>query len=281
MSKKHFLYILVFTIFLSYFTVVFFKDSFSSENRALEELAIETGSNAPRSIDFLGYLPSKDNTLIPKTIKVSNKGNIYQNLVVSLIDLSKDYYNKDVQVNSVIREKSLIRIKLSSGFRSDITVDEEKLNLVLMAIVNTVTEITGIDKVEIFSDGQRIKCKGVDTFKRDISYINIKVFSTPSEALREQIDREIKGEFYNAYSLMSPIKTSHRKMLHEYIKEMEEIKSIGFLSGGYKIKNTSINGSDAVVEVEFINKGPDGSQVSSSIVPIKCILINKGWIVAW
>lgn len=281
MSKKHFLYILVFTIFLSYFTVIFFKDSLFTENSGAQDLAIETGANAPKNIDFLGYLPSNDNTLVPHTIKVSNKGNIYQNLVISLIDLSKDYYNKDVQVNSVIREKSLIRVKLSSGFRSDITVDEDKLNLVLMSIVNTVTEITGIEKVEIFSDGQRIKCKGVDTFKRDVSYINIKVFSTPSEALREQMDKEIKGEFYNAYSLMSPIKTSHRKMLHEYIKEMEEIKSIGFLSGGYKIKNTSINGSEAVVEVEFINKGPDGSQVGSSIVPIKCIRINKGWIVAW
>ncbi|MEF9953493.1 MAG: GerMN domain-containing protein [Clostridium sp.] len=267
---------------MSYFSVILFKEtSFFQSKSGYDELAIETRSNSPMNIDFQGYIPSSDNTLTPHIIKVSNKGNLYENLITALINSSREYYAKDAQVVSVVRERSLIRIKLSSGFRSDITVDEEKLNLVLMSIVNTVTEITGIDKVEIFSDGNRIKCKGVDTFKRDVKHINIKVFASPSEALREQMDTEKGGDFFKAYNLMSPIKTSHRKMLHEYIKEMEEIKSIGFLSGGYKIKNTSINGNEAVVEVEFINKGPSGEVVGSSIVPIKCILINKGWVVAW
>ncbi|MEG0372066.1 MAG: GerMN domain-containing protein [Clostridium sp.] len=231
---------------------------------------------------FIVYRESSSSKLLkPEVIHVNSDGDIYTNIVNSIIESSQELSKRKTKLSSVERKSNIIRVNLSNNIKKDLATDENTVSLWVMAIVNSLTEINGIDKVEIYSGKDKVSIGGIDTFKRDHKIIEIEVFDSPKKVLAQQMKLEQEGDFLRAYMLMSHIHTNNRKMYYEYFKEMSEIRSLGFLGSSFNIKDTTINKGEAIVNVEFVTKFRSGESGGSSILPIRCIYINGGWVVDW
>lgn len=258
-------------------------DSIYSKLEKKDEFYTEVASSKSKdTIPFIAYIPNPKNDLLePEVLDISPKGDVYENLIKSLISSNKDYFKEGYKVVSVERKDTTMKINLSSEFRSDLYVDEQKFNLVLMSFVNTASEIKGVEFVEIYSGNEKIVFKGSEKFRRNNNLINVKTFDSPDKVLREQMKLEQKGEFLKSYLLMSFKNSTNRKMYYEYIEEMEDIKEVGFLSGDFIIKDTIINNDEATVNVEFNNVNAKGEAVNTVVMPVKCIKLNGKWMVDW
>ncbi|KMT22417.1 GerMN domain-containing protein [Clostridium cylindrosporum] len=289
MKKKLLLYVYGITIMSFIICGLYFSGMMENTyNRFFgprDELHTQVNSNklySDKSIPFISYIPDSDGKLLePTVIDISPKGNIYMNLINSLMAYSKDYFKGDFKLISVTRDSSVVKVKLSSSFKEDLSLNEEKFYLSLMSIVNTLSEINNVDYVEFYSGSEKLVFKGTSRFQRNENLIVTEFFDSPDSVLREQMKLEQRGEFLKAYLLMSYKHSPNRKMYHEYLSEMQEIKSIGFLSGDFKIKETKINDGVATVVVEFQNVSNEGTPVNTSNVTVKCIYIDKGWFVDW
>lgn len=257
-------------------------DSIYSRLDKKDEFYTEVSSKSSDVIPFIAYIPNPKNQLLdPEVLDISPKGDVYENLIKSLISSKQDYFKEGFKVISVEKQDSTMKIKLSSEFTSDLYVDEQRFNLILMSFVNTVSEIKDVEFVEIYSGNEKIVFKGSEKFKRNSDLINLKTFDSPNEVLREQMKLEQKGEFFKSYLLMSFKNSKNRKMYYEYIEEMEDIKEVGFLNGDFKIKDTVINNNEATVNVEFNNVNTKGEDINTVVMPVKCIKLNGKWMVDW
>lgn len=249
------------------------KDEFSEE--------VVTTFGEESKVPFIVYYPNVDGELDFRTLDINLNSNIYKNILEALIEYKPEYFQGEYTIKSIQRENSLLRLKLSSSFKSDLSTDEERFNLILMSFVNTLSEVKGIEFVEVYSGKERISIDGVSKFKKDLEIINIDEFNAPDKVLKEQMNLEQKGEYLKAYLLMSSRQTANRKMYHEYFKEMKDIEEVGFLDGSFNIKNTVINNNEATVNVEFKNVSVTGEYLNSSTMPVKCIKLNGIWLVDW
>lgn len=273
------------TIMLLVFSFICFLIFYPMINNGMkDETSIEVNwktKKGEETIPFLVYIPSDNKLLEPKVLNIDSKGDVYKNLVKSLLVNSNGYFTGDYSLSSVNKKDSLVKIKFSSNFKDELSLDEDKRNLEIMSMVNTFSEITGVEYVEIYSGRDKLSLKGIDRFQRNSSSVNIERFDSPENALRKQMKYEQKGDFLKSYLIMSHRHSEGRKMYFEYVKEMEEIKSLGFLSGDFKIKSSKTDKNEAVVKVEFINVSKTGENVNSSEVDVKCIKINGTWFVNW
>lgn len=245
------------------------------------EKEIITTFKAENQVPFIVYMPNSTNTLKPSVLNIDINGNLYKNIIQSLILHNNKDFKGEHKVLSAVRDDSLIRLKLSNSFRSDLYTDEERFNLIIMSFVNTLSEIKGVEFVEIYSGKEKIAFKGVSKFKRDTTFINYRKIDRPDKVLEEQMKLEQEGEFLDSYLLMSCEQTQRRKMYYEYLEEMKQIEQVGFLDGNFKIKNTRTYNDEAIVNVEFNNVSKSGEPVNTTIMPIKCIKVNGVWMVDW
>lgn len=244
-----------------------------------KEIVTTFGEN--NKAPFIVYYPNSKGTLDVETLDVKLNANLYKNIIRTLIAYKSEYFQGDYNVTSIQKKDSLIRLNFSSSFKSDLCIDEEKFRLIIMSFVNTLSEIKGVEFVEVYSGKEKISLNGVSKFEKNLNIINLKLFNSPDEVLKEQMKLEQNGEYLKAYMLMSYKQTSNRKMYHEYFKEMQEIEEIGFLDGEFKVIDTNINKDEAIVNVQFDNVSITGDPLNSSTVPIKCIKVKGNWFVNW
>lgn len=244
-----------------------------------EEVVATFGKD--NKVPFIVYFPNSKGTLDVETLDINLNANLYKNIIKSLITYKPEYFQGDYNINSIQKQDSLIRLKLSSSFKNDLCIDEKRFNLILMSFVNTLCEIKGVEFVEIYSGKEKISLKGISKFKKDLKLTNSKEFNSPEEVLKEQMSLEQEGEYLKAYLLMSCKQTDTRKMYHEYLKEMKDIEEVGFLDGTFEIKDTTINKNEALVNVRFNNISITGDPLNSATIPVKCIKLNGIWLVDW
>lgn len=246
------------------------NDTISREVNAIEKT--ENGT-----VPFVVYVPNdKTGLLDPIMADVGTRGDIYNNIMKSIVKSSKDNFKGKYKLKDAKKKGNLLTLKFDDGFK-----DESKYNLKVMSIVNTFSEITGVEYVEIYSGKDLLSIKGVNKFTRKSNLISAEKFNSPEEAVRKQMEYEQRGEFLKAYLIMSYKHSPNRKMYYDYISEMKEIKSLGFLNGDFKIKNYNIDKNEASVNVEFINVSKQGESINTSIVEVKCVKIDGTWLVNW
>ena len=238
-------------------------------------------ANAENELPMIVYLLNKQSEkLDPEVINVPIKNNIYKSIVESLISSSSDYINKDFKLKSVKKIDNYVKVKFSNTFKDSLSYNEDIFYLYTMSIANTLLELKNIEYVEIYSGNEKINIKNIDKFKKDTSVLSMRNFESPSKVVKEQMRLEKKGDFLKSYLLMDHV-SKERKSYYEYLAEMKEIESIGFLNGDFKVVNETIKDDKAVVDVEFNNVKKDGSYLNTSVVSITCVKINNTWWVSW
>lgn len=238
-------------------------------------------ASADKEMPMIVYLLNKQNEkLDAEVINIPIKKNIYKSIVESLISTSSAYVNKDFKLKSVKKIDNYIKVKFSSSFKESLSYNEEIFYLYNMSIANTLLELKDIEYVEIYSGDEKVNVKNIDRFKKDTSIIAMKEFNSPKNLVEYQMNLEKKGDFLKSYLLMDHL-SKERKTYYEYLAEMKEIESIGFLNGEFKVLNETIKDNTAVVEVEFRNVKKDGSYLNTSVVNINCIKTNNTWWVSW
>lgn len=238
-------------------------------------------ASADKEMPMIVYLLNKQNEkLDAEVINIPIKKNIYKSIVESLISTSSAYVNKDFKLKSVKKIDNYIKVKFSSTFKESLSYNEEIFYLYNMSIANTLLELKDIEYVEIYSGDEKVNVKNIDRFKKDTSIIAMKEFNSPKNLVEYQMNLEKKGDFLKSYLLMDHL-SKERKTYYEYLAEMKEIESIGFLNGEFKVLNETIKDNTAVVEVEFRNVKKDGSYLNTSVVNINCIKTNNTWWVSW
>ena len=238
-------------------------------------------ASADKEMPMIVYLLNKQNEkLDAEVINIPIKKNIYKSIVESLISTSSAYVNKDFKLKSVKKIDNYIKVKFSSSFKESLSYNEEIFYLYNMSIANTLLELKDIEYVEIYSGDEKVNVKNIDRFKKDTSIIAMKEFNSPKNLVDYQMNLEKKGDFLKSYLLMDHL-SKERKTYYEYLAEMKEIESIGFLNGEFKVLNETIKDNTAVVEVEFRNVKKDGSYLNTSVVNINCIKTNNTWWVSW
>ncbi len=238
-------------------------------------------ASADKEMPMIVYLLNKQNEkLDAEVINIPIKKNIYKSIVESLISTSSAYVNKDFKLKSVKKIDNYIKVKFSSSFKESLSYNEEIFYLYNMSIANTLLELKDIEYVEIYSGDEKVNVKNIDRFKKDTSIIAMKEFNSPKNLVEYQMNLEKKGDFLKSYLLMDHL-SKERKTYYEYLAEMKEIESIGFLNGEFKVLNETIKDNTAVVEVEFRNVKKDGSYLNTSVVNVNCIKTNNTWWVSW
>lgn len=162
-------------------------------------------------------------------------------------------------------------------FKSDFT-SETGQSLAINSVVNSLTELPGIDSVQFLIEGRRYKspfkrCRSA--FKRDCM--------NPSQVLQAQMAFEKKGDYLNGYMLMSDEKSELRKYYGDYVNELDEARDDGLLEADFTVGDYVLDesGTSAMVRVNFITDAPGGERLKGADVFFKTVLIDGCWRVDW
>lgn len=216
-----------------------------------------------------------ERTIVEEIIKGSKKGMIPVPPKTRLLSIDK----KD----------GIITLNFSKEFIKNQQLNYDKIRINIYSIVNSLTEIPSIKGVLFKVNGKPIEkyIDGVDLkspLKRDRNYFLREKGLDPSEVLRRQMEFEAKGMWLDAYLLMSDDESNtNKKYYNEYVIEMEEVKTLGFLNIDYKVGKYTIesDGKSALVNVDFFTKDSKGKRVLQNSARFKLVKIDGMWMVDW
>lgn len=190
---------------------------------------------------------------------------------------------------NISRKGDRVTVNLSGEFKKNHPGGATSEIMSIYTIVNSLTEIPGINSVLFKIDGKLVgTLAGHMTFNKPIGR-NRGLFKrdrslNPTEALNLQMTLESLGKWTDAYMLLSDDeKNTDRKYYNDYVAEMEEVRQLGFTSqkfqaGDYTIDET---GRKARVRVDFYTQNPDGSKSITNTAYFNTVKIEGIWMVDW
>jgi hypothetical protein len=243
---------------------------------------------------LLLYFPDNEsNYLIPEDRLVIINGSIEKTIVEELIR-GTTYRNinkwllKNTKTIDLSGKANVLTVNFSREFIKSFS-DSKTLNLyIIYSIVNSLTELPGVKKVLIKSEGNPIGIVGGIDFSKPF-YRNRKLFNRdnklkPNEVLQREMNFEKSRKWLNSYLLMSDDENNkNRKYYDAYLQEMSEMQDKGFLNtnfwvGSYKIDAT---GGKARVEVNF-NSNKAGEKTDQiKVAHFNTVKIEDVWMVDW
>lgn len=219
---------------------------------------------------------SLERTILKELIKGSNKG--YKNTI-----------SQGTKIISLTKKDDTLIVNLSKEFIKNHPGGADNERMTIFSIVNSLTEIPGIRKVKIEVGG-----KTYNTLKGNVA-INVPLSrnrnlfnrdkkSPPNEILKRQMTLEKQGRWLDAYLLMSDDENNtYRKYYDDYVKEMEETKSLGFLQADFVVGGYTLDPSKkkARVKVNFYETDASGKKVLGKDLYFTCVNIDGAWMVDW
>jgi spore germination protein GerM len=243
---------------------------------------------------LLYFGDSNVNYLVPEERYVKLNKSLERTIVEELIKGPTNLENVAVipggtKLLSVIRKEDAVIVDLSQEFREKIGAGSAGEVLATYSIVNSLTEIPGIKKVLFRIQGKTYDTLGGhlafnEPFKRNRSLFNRNKSLGPGEVLRQQMLYEQQGKWLNSYILSSDDENNtHRRYYNDYVKEMEEIKALGFLNQDFEVGKVTLDktGNHAKVNLQFYTKDQSGKKVPGANMTIDCIKIDGAWLVDW
>ncbi|OQY09988.1 MAG: hypothetical protein B6I28_01930 [Fusobacteriia bacterium 4572_132] len=120
------------------------------------------------------YIPNKEHTFleIKEVTLIKNKDIKYKIFeIFNYLKENNDLFSKEEELKKIYIEKDKLYINISNNFKSKITNAQEEL-MFIYSIVNTLTEIDGINKIKILVENKEIKSlrgyiDSSDFFKKD------------------------------------------------------------------------------------------------------------------
>lgn len=159
-----FLFILVIILIGGYFGIRYVKNKEEKETTIEEYIPQEEiAEEQVRQTIVSLYFPNKEtNEINPEARLIDIKeiiNNAYEKLVNLLIEGPKNDKNKKIipdgtKLNTFFLEADCIVLDFSSEFLNGIKEDEKQKTNLINCIVNTLTELTEINKVKILIDGK-------------------------------------------------------------------------------------------------------------------------------
>jgi hypothetical protein len=241
------------------------------------------------------YSPDKNFKYLVAQERYMNIEKSIEDTIVS--ELIKQFNpSKNVRIIAITEKAGILTVNLSGEFNQVLKIYGNKKNIILYSLVNSLTELNGVNEVRLLVGGKEISglpsnntpvknnSSNLKTFKRNRSYFNRDSKLLPSEVLRKEMTYEQNGQWLKAYQLMSDDQSNkYRKYYNEYYKEMEETKANGFLSTKFKVNGYKINkiGDKASVEVQFINNINSSYAQGVDKIYFNVVKIEGVWMVDW
>lgn len=131
------------------------------ENEIIPQEEI-TGEQLRQTVITLYFLDPENYLLVPEARQIDAKeliNNPYEYLINLLIDGPKNekllkLIPENTKLNSAVVKDNILYIDFSEDFINEQSLGKEQEELILKSIVNTVTELTEINKVAILIDGK-------------------------------------------------------------------------------------------------------------------------------
>lgn len=198
-------------------------------------------------------------------------------------------FPKGTKVLDVSRKEDLVKVNLSRDFIKNFSGNENVELMTVYSLVNSLTEIPGVKRVEIRVQGKgreflnkRVSIR--EPLERNRNLLQKNGGKGPREVLEKQLNLEREGRWLEAYQLYSDeANNPDRKYYHEYAKEMEEVSYLGFTSQKFDVKEASLAdaGDRAKVKVSFYPDGIDRADGTGQDFYFNCVRINEIWMVDW
>ena len=168
-NKKILMYVGIILIVLillgaGYFVTNKLKKNNKTENIKNEYIPQEeiTGEQLRQTVITLYFLDSEKYELAPEARQIDAKeliNNPYEVLINLLIEGPKNekllkLIPENTKLNSAIVKDNILYVDFSTDFIKEQNIGKEQEELIIKSIVNTVTELTEINKVAILIDGK-------------------------------------------------------------------------------------------------------------------------------
>lgn len=269
-----------------FFLTLFF---FISGCRGIKnETRVTTEEMQNKNVRVIVYFPYKDlSKLISEERTVPFKNSIEETVVNTLVSGSEKgnvpSIPKGTRVISLSRKNKNVTLNLSKEFLKNINTGS------IYSIANSLTEIPGIKGVILKVEGKPINMTigGINLknpIKRNRKLLARNPNLNPKEVLKNQMDLEAKGRWFEAYLLMSDDQNNpDRKYYNEYAAEMDEIKMLGFLNPDFEVGDYTVDrtGLKASVNVSFYTRDSSGKRVLANIARFNTVKIEEVWRVDW
>ncbi|TDT45994.1 GerMN domain-containing protein [Fonticella tunisiensis] len=246
-------------------------------------------------VNIILYFPdSNAEYLIPETRLVKFNKSLENTVIKELLNgpSATDIESpipEGTRLISIDRKGDRVTLNFSKEFIKNHPGGSTGETMTIFSIVNSLTEIPGIKEVLFKVNGKAYETLAGhmifnEPFKRNRSLFKRGRNLNPSQVLKKQMELEKQGKWLEAYLLMSDDENNpDRKYYHDYVKEMEEVKGLGFTQqdfvvGGYTIEKGS---NRASVKVNFYIEGGDGSKQPGDDLYFNCVNIEEVWMVDW
>mgnify|MGYP003896448919 CR=1 FL=1 len=243
-------------------------------------------------IDIALYFLSDDGkSLVPEVRTIKKDSERLEELVVS--ELIKGPVQRghvavippNIKVLSVTSSNNIAFVDLSKEFLSIDKTDSNKFTLMIYSIVNSLTELDGIDKVQFLIEGQKVPILSSDADNKNdqsgpIARENA-LIQSPVTVVNNFFKALSASDLDKAYAYMSDdADDSDRKSLQEfkdYIKQMD-LKIVD-----YQVYDYSLNpdGKHALVSLDFEAKLSNGDVIKKDKTLLKVIRLNGIWKLEW
>lgn len=212
-------------------------------------------------------IPEGRNTIFEKSIEYTLMKNLFSGTS------SKNARGIAVELKNIKVEGSTAYIMINSKSNIEDSIYD------IYSIVNTLTEVPGINKVMITLNGRDISKGG---FTRNRTLFNRDKNLNPSEVIYKQMQLEQQGKWIDSYLLMSDNENDrNRKYFDTYVKELQEMKDVDFLNQNFVVGSYTVSNNLAKVKVNFYTKDVSGKKIFGEDLYFKCVKINGVWMVDW
>lgn len=243
-------------------------------------------------VNILLYFPSYDVTSLKAEDRlIDNRDSIEKSIVKEIIkgpmtEGKSQIVSPKTKVKKIKRQGNMVTLNLSKDFLKPINSNPEENYFKIYSIVNSLTELPGIQYVDLYVENKHIsKFTGYEDYKGLLSR-NRKIFKkqqylNPMEVLKEQMKLETQQKWLEAYMLMSDdCLNNNRLYFDEYVKQNKEIMDSGFINQDYEIGGYTIKKNKAYVDVYFYTY-EGGQKCLLKKLKIGCIKIEDIWMVDW
>jgi spore germination protein GerM len=256
---------------------------------------ISSTKNDKEKIHVIMYFPDGNlKFLVPEERYIDLNKSLERTVVEEIIKgpVSRDKLSvvpKGTKINSITRKEDTIIVDFSKDFKGILNNDKLVETMAAYSIVNSLTQIPGIKKVIFKVDGKDFQTNENhiafnQPFKRNRSLFNRNRSAMPNEILKQQIGFESQGKWLSSYMLSSDDENNTlRRYYNDYVKEMEEIRALGFMDQGVSIGNYTLDTTrtKAKVNVKFYTTDESGNKQENSSMDIDLIKIEGAWLVDW
>ncbi|AEE96105.1 GerMN domain-containing protein [Mahella australiensis] len=246
-------------------------------------------------VDITLYFLSEDGTsLVPERRTIKKGPERLEELVVS--ELIKGPMQRGhvaiippaTKLLSVTSSDNIAFVDVSKDFLSIDQKEPNKLVLMIYSVVNTITELDGIDKVQFLVEGQKAPIfpeingqnpKG-NVQSGPIARAN-SLIQSPVTAVNSFLKALSANDLDKAYIYMSDdMNDKNKRSLQEF---KDAAKQINFKLTDYAVYDYSLdlNGNEALVSVDFEIKLGDGSTIKRDKALLKTVRLNGIWKLEW